>query len=236
MARIAIVCPISSLSAEEINERKNLLGKVAAPDTDISFIVCNHAPKSIESRFEEEIAAAGVIEECVRSQRNGNDAAIVWCAADPSVMAAREVVDIPVIGPGESALQIAYGLASSYSIVVPNTEHSYLTVELLKRLDLFSKFKSVRAVEMSVIEMRKDRDILLKAVVAASKKAVKEDGAHAIVLACLGMIGLADRITKAVGVPVIDPGFAAIAQAELFVRLGLRFSKRTYPTPAANSL
>jgi allantoin racemase len=82
-----------------------------------------------------------------------------------------------------------------------------------------------------------DTERVVKALVEQSTLAVREDGAHLVVFACTGMIGLAEEVEKGLAeqgiadVPVIDPGVLAVKVAEALVDTGLSHSKRTYPQP-----
>jgi Asp/Glu/hydantoin racemase len=51
---------------------------------------------------------------------------------------------------------------------------------------------------------------------------VTEDGVDAVILAGAPLTGLAARIAEAVPVPLIDPLSAALGQAQVMVRLGVK--------------
>ena len=63
------------------------------------------------------------------------------------------------------------------------------------------------------------------------KRALKEDGAEVLVLGCTGMTGMAERLSKELGVKVIDPLPTAVKFAETLVGLGLSHSKLAFPKP-----
>jgi len=56
-------------------------------------------------------------------------------------------------------------------------------------------------------------------------RAVREDGAEAVLLGCAGMADLTRALTAEVGVPVIDGVAAAIKLAEALAGLGVETSK-----------
>ncbi len=70
---------------------------VAAPGTRVHAVQPSFGPESIESHFEETIAAAGVAEQ-VRLANPRPDAVVIACFGDPGLDAAREATDAPVIG------------------------------------------------------------------------------------------------------------------------------------------
>jgi allantoin racemase len=57
------------------------------------------------------------------------------------------------------------------------------------------------------------------------RKAIKEDGAEAIVLGCAGMSDLANELSEELNVPVIDGVAAAVKLAESLHQLNLVTSK-----------
>jgi allantoin racemase len=68
------------------------------------------------------------------------------------------------------------------------------------------------------------------------RAALLDDRAEAIVLGCAGMTDLAQRLSQAHGIPVIDGVAAAVKLAEGLAALGLRTSKRnSYATPLAKA-
>jgi allantoin racemase len=88
----------------------------------------------------------------------------------------------------------------------------------------------------AVLELDRDRERLMGALVEQSARAVVEDGAHILLFDCTGMQGLAQQVEQALAergctVPVIDPSLAALKLAEGLVDMGLSHSKRTYPLP-----
>ena len=69
-------------------------------------------------------------------------------------------------------------------------------------------------VELGVRDFQADHAVTERRLTAAGKKAVEEDFAEAIILGCTLEIGFHDRLSEALGVPVIDPSIAAPKRAE----------------------
>jgi allantoin racemase len=66
--------------------------------------------------------------------------------------------------------------------------------------------------------------------------AIKEDGAHVLVLGCTGMMGVAKEMEKLLKqdgyeVPVVDPAAASLKFAESLVSMKLKQSRLTYMSP-----
>jgi len=208
----------------------------ARSDTEISVTLLDKGPASIESRYDETIAVPDIVGKIVEAEREGVDAVIVDCMAEPGVEAAREVVSIPMIGPAAPAMHVASMLGHRFSVItvldraIPRFERHGPKTGLSRQM------ASLRAVNIPVLEMG-DTERLVKALIEQSAMAVREDGAHVIVFGCTGMAGLAEEVKKGLegqgifDVPVIDPAILAVKVAEALVDMGLSHSKRTYPNP-----
>ena len=67
---------------------------------------------------------------------------------------------------------------------------------------------------MGVTDFQADHKVTERRLTAAGKKAVEEDYAEALILGCTLEIGFHDRLSRALGVPVIDLSIAALKRAE----------------------
>jgi allantoin racemase len=208
----------------------------ARPDAEVTVVTLDKGPASIESRYEESLAAPGVVAKAAEAEEEGIDAVISECMGDPGVDAAREMVTIPVIGPAETSMHIAAMLGHRFSVVTILERLIPALHDRATKTGLTGQLASIRAVGIPVLELD-DHARLLRALVDQSVKAVEEDGAHVIILGCTGMAGLAREVEKGLNkrgigdVPVIDPGILALKIAEALADMGLSHSKRSYPFP-----
>jgi len=209
---------------------------VASPDTELSAVFLDKGPASIESTYESALAAIGVVAKIVEAEQEGVDAVVANCMDDPGVEAAREMVSIPVIGPVETSMHVAAMLGHRFSVIGVLEADERPFFDHATRVGLASRFASVRAVNIPVLELG-DRERTLTALVEQSVRAVKEDGAHVLIFGCTGMTGMAGDVEEGLrrqgitDVPVIDPAILAFKMAEALAGMGLSHSKRTYPTP-----
>ena len=100
-----------------------------------------------------------------------------------------------------------------------------------KRIGIDSKFVSEVPVEMNVLDLHKDKELTLKNMIKAARKAIEEDGAEVVIPGCFGMIGMAARMQKELGIPVIEPAGAVMKHIETLVDLNLAQSPLAYPVP-----
>ncbi len=231
--RIRIVSPIVGdwLVDESLAEARLF----AAPDTEVEAVGLERGPTSIESAYDEVVANPYIVERVVQAEKDGCDGVFITCFGDPAVDAAREMVDIPVIGAFAPAALAASAVAGRWSVVTVLKEVIPLIRNLARKLGVEGNMASIRVIDMPVLELD-DKDKLQRRLLEQIERAVGEDGAEAVVLGCTGMLGLGRALKEGLAergepVPIVEPTAAALGLLESMIRSGLTHSKRTYPTP-----
>ena len=231
--RIRVILPVSHTGLNrEAFEEASLYASVG---TEISVVSLERGPRSVEGEYEEAMAIPGILLRAQEAERDGCDAVISDCFGDPGVKAARELVNIPVIGPAEASFLLAASLGLRFSVVtvlnsvVPLIEHLVVTT------GLFSRLASVRVINIPVLSLG-DKTAMKNALSREMLAALTFDRAHVLILGCTGMTGVAEALQQQLrcegyDVPVINPLAAAIKLAESVVFLRLRQSRLTYARP-----
>ncbi len=210
--------------------------RVAAPGTEIEAVQPDSGPVSIESHFDEAVAAVGVAEQVLAGEKRGTDAYVIACFGDPGLLAARELTRAPVIGIAEAAFHLATLVATRFSVVTTLARTGIIAEHLLMQYGFAHHCRRVRAAEIPVLDLEHDPHAALERIVEESRRARAEDGIGAIVLGCGGMADLADTISEAVGLPVVEGVTAAVKLAESLAHLRLHTSKHgdlDFPRPKA---
>ena len=196
---------------------------------EVQLVVVNipHGPDSMESAYDEAIAAPYILQQVVSAESEGCDAVVIDCAADPALRAAREISELPVVSAGEASYHAAMMVAGKFSVitVLPTTANEIS--DHLKMYGFSSRVASVRSANVPVLALEDEQEAE-EHLYAAARKAIDEDGAQAIVLGCTGMMAMRDSLEKRLGVPVIEPYLAAIQFAASLVRMKLRQSRLSY--------
>jgi allantoin racemase len=208
--------------------------RVAAPGTRIVATNPASGPVSIESHFDEAIAAVGVLEEVRAGELDRADAYVIACFGDPGLLAARELTRAPVIGIAEAAFHLATLIATRFSVVTTLGRTTIIAEHLLQQYGFAHHCRRVRAAEIPVLDLEHDPDAALRRIVEEGRRAKAEDGIGAIVLGCGGMADLTDEIAAAVGLPVVEGVTAAVKLAEALVHLKLgtsKFGDLDFPRP-----
>lgn len=236
--RIAYVVPgpmsKGPMGLKEMRRREALLNEWAFSGTSVSVVDVSEGPASIESAYEEALCVPATIDLIMKCEREGFDAAIIGCFGDPGLEAARELVTMPIIGPCESSLLLAAGLGHKYSILTVFDSMVAGQELLAYKAGVLQKLASVRATGIPVLDLMKDPVRTKAKLIEVAENCVKQDRADALLFGCMTMsfLDLADEISDAVGVPVVNAGKAALKQAETLVSMRLSHSKTAFPTPA----
>ena len=229
--RILVINPIVSDRFEEFD--KDFFNRNAHPLFEVDVVNLTYGPASIESHYDDSLAAPFVVQKILDAEKRGFKAAIINCFMDPGLDAAREVASIPVVGAGESAICLALLVGDKFSIIDPGPARyiSRNPTKQVRAMGVESRFVSSRGAGIPVLEIDRDLDTTTRRISDEALKAVKEDGADTIVLGCTGFAGLAPKVQALINAPVIDPALAALKTVETLCQLNLHQSKIAFPNP-----
>ncbi len=231
--KIKVIIPNASVEFRDsqIEERR----KAALPGNEVEVVCLSHGPVSIESSYDEALAAPYIIQEVEKAEKERYDAVSLDCAMDTAVRAARESVSIPVTSAGEASYLFAMALSSRFSVVTVLKSTADTIKENIRKYGFSSRVASVRFARIPVLEL-KDEKKAFKAIFDEAKAAIERDSAEAIALGCTGMSSLTGRLNRELGVPVIDPAVASLKLAEIYVSMGLASSNIAYEVPSEKEI
>jgi allantoin racemase len=231
--RIAFINPFGTDAYDRIIEET--LAPLAMPDTRLEVSNTIGAPENIDFYWPKHLVEAKVFEEVMRLEEDGFDAIIVGCCYDPGVRVARELVDVPVVGPLEAALNMASYYGHRPTII---TDHHKAVpyIEDMVRLYGQQNVRRVRCIDWWVTEMIREPSEVAKDAVAECERALEEDDADLAVLACTIIAACLTQHSRKTGefrdVPIVNPNLLALKTAEtladLWQRGEYRISRRNY--------
>jgi allantoin racemase len=198
---------------------------VAGPGVTIEAVSPQHGPASIEGHYDEALSCLGLLDEVRKGEAEGIDAYVIACFGDPGLDAAREVARGPVIGVAEAAMRTACYLSTGFSVVTTLKRTVVIAEHLVEKYGVRRHCRRVRASEIAVLELEDPQSDAYGTILAECRRALAEDDCGAIVLGCAGMADLCERLSRELGVPVIDGVAAATVTAEAIVRARLATSK-----------
>jgi allantoin racemase len=223
-----------------VDYRKTLANKLYEETNGLvklDIAILDYGTASIESVYDEYINAPYILQKVKWAEKEGYNAVVIDCFGDPALDAAREIVNIPVIGANHASTFLAAQIAHRFSIIniLPETEP--VMIALMRKYGLLQHLVSIETINMSVLELKKELEKTLEKVVIASENAYRK-GAYAAVLGCTGMSLIAEQaqrklLEKGLKIQIIDPLKAAIFTAITWVLMNVSHSKIAYPMPPA---
>ncbi len=227
--RLAVVASIGSYSPADIARKTEHVKQVLARDTEVEMFTAPSGVPYVESSLELYLTQVAVARTVVELAQRGYDAIVGTAFLDNGLDAARELVDIPVVGPAKTTLYMAATLANRFAVIAAAGDLPKHVWACAKVLGLQDRLVGVPTVACTVADFLHDEERAVGLTVAVGKRLVQDQGAEALVLGCGATTGLASRMAQELGVPVLDPGLVAAKYAEMLVALGLSHSKRAYP-------
>ncbi|WP_239233795.1 aspartate/glutamate racemase family protein [Thermococcus chitonophagus] len=174
------------------------------PELKVESRCIEDQPFGIYDKESEEKAKPKVIRLAKAFEKDGKDAVIISCAADPAVKELRKVLKIPVIGAGSSAALLALEVGDSVGVINLTEETPKAISEILgNHLVVEAKPKRVK----NTLDLLKEES---KEEIIKLAKEMEKD-VDVIILGCTGMstIGVAGLLSKRVNVPIVDPVVAS---------------------------
>lgn len=203
--KLLVIVPILPRNSGEEELRVSERAKrFVRPDTLVHAVNLKYGTASIESHYDDTMAAPFVVQKAEWAERNGYDAVVVSCMLDPGVKAAKEAVEIPVVGPREAGMAIASVLGTRSTTILPRG--------------------------IPVLQMHDDLEKTYKALRRDAEKAIGE-GYDVLIMGCTALSGVAERLNEEFEVPVLENLGVALKVAEMIVDLGVSQSKLAYPKP-----
>ncbi|NNM00719.1 MAG: hypothetical protein HKO62_08220 [Gammaproteobacteria bacterium] len=203
--------------------------------TDLNMVSITEGTSYLQYFGENLISDYQVYLEGAKAQEEGYDAVQPDCIFDPAIKPLKEALDIPVVGPLETSVHLASLLGRKFSVIVNDESMPKFIVERVRDYGMDHKLASVRVSGVTYEDLgffsKKDENAVRDKIRAASIKAIEEDGADCIILACTSMFGHRHMLQEEFGVPILEPGAIAAKFGELLVDLNLAQSKRAYPRP-----
>lgn len=221
--RIAFINPFGADSYDELI--METLPPCAADGTVIDVSHLHDSPPNIDYFWAKHTAENEIFEEVMRCEREGYHAVIVGCCYDPGVRVARELVDIPVVGPMESTLNMISYFGHRFTLVtdvrkaVPYHED---TIRLLGNQNC----RRIRWIDWTIERMVQDPVGVARDAVESCLCALDEDGSEVAVLACTIIAGCVEKVARKTGLyrdlPLLNPNILALKTAESLADLYIK--------------
>lgn len=228
--KILIINPDYGMTQEEMALRCRILEEYTAPDTQLAMVCPQSSGVELNSALDVVLAAPEIVQLAADGQNAGFDAVVLYCFSDPVIEACREALRIPVIGGAQASCLAALNVCRSFGVILADEARLPEKKLFLRTLGVSpERIGQIAAVNLNGISPWADRETTFKKLLACGQKMMRETHTEAIVLGCLSFLGLAEPLSRVLGIPVIDPAVAAVTTAESIVRQRLFTSKVSYP-------
>ncbi|MBS0452642.1 MAG: hydantoin racemase [Proteobacteria bacterium] len=190
----------------------------ASPATQVVPVTGRFGARVISTRTELAIAEHATI-DLLAEHAPGCDAVVIAVSYDVALWAAREMLDIPVVGITESALLTACMLGTRVGMVVFGRRVLPIYQERAAQAGLANRIAGWRAIESSAPYAAGDQREADALTLAAIDALVEQDGAEVVVLTGAVMAGVPQRLQPRAPVPLLDGVSCGVRQAELLAAL-----------------
>lgn len=206
------------------------------PGTEVEIIHVE-GPRNIDYYTPKHLVEVEVLKAVVEADRDGFDAFVIGCCYDPALTQARELTDMPVIGPLEAAVLSARYFGHRFAVV---TDHRKAVPELEDRVRLYGieqNCRSVTAIDWYVDDMIKDPHAVAADAYEQCVRVLDEHRAEVAILGCTIIAACLERAildgNRALAdAPIINPNLMAVKTAEMLADLRAvgqyRISRRGY--------
>ncbi|HJU32749.1 MAG TPA: aspartate/glutamate racemase family protein [Hyphomicrobiaceae bacterium] len=228
-----------TIGPAEVARRAKVLQGYAGAGVEVAAEPTAHGPASIESAHDAGLVVPELIRLGPAAEKRGYGAIIIGCYSDPGLDALREMLTIPVVGPGAASLHLAAQLGTRIAVLTPTGRGFGRVAARLRAMALAELLVSVRGIGLSVMDLAQQKPGALDKAASAASVAVEQDGADVLVLGCMSLAflpGICEELGSRVGVPIVNPVMAALKTAEALVAMRLTHSKAAWPTPKAQQI
>jgi allantoin racemase len=228
------ICVLVPVNTSQYNDRIiKAITPVLPADVQVEIRNITSGHPDIENRTNWLQNGMPVVELAQAIEKDGFDG--IWLTDFDmcGVEAAREVIDIPIIGGFPPSAFAALMLSQRFSIVTILQSTLAMQRAHPQTYGIEDTFVSIRAIDCPVAQLE-NVDVVVARTFEAAMKAIKEDGAQSILLGCTGFVNVASRVSTLLGealgsyVPVIDPNQAGFSFLVSLVRMQVRPSRLTY--------
>jgi allantoin racemase len=212
----------SKLVTQKIDD---IVQRIARKDVNAVVTQIEAGPESLESYFDEVQAGPNIIKS-ISAAQDKFDSVLLAAFCDPCIEALKEISGIPVYGMEEVVFATALLLGNKFGILTEKKHKEAVKVLHVRKMGLESRFASVKALDMGVVEIAEHPERVKERAIAIAQDMVCDDGAEVIIMGCASMAGYSEELAREVGVPFLDPVITSYKMVEALTDAGLRISKK----------
>jgi allantoin racemase len=235
MMRVVFCNPFGTDAYDEIVH--DSLAPYAQAGTKIEIVHLDDCPRNIDYYLPKHLMETEVFREVVAADRRGADAFVIGCCYDPGLTVAREITDMPVVGPLEASVLLSRFFGHRFSVVTDHRKAVPELEDLIRIYGVAANCRSVRAIDWYVEDMVKDPGAVAREAFDRCRRVLEEDESECVVLGCTIIAACLEREIllgeeQLGSLPIVNPNVMAVKAAELLASLRevgqYRISRRGY--------
>ena len=204
---------------------RDYLRSIASEDTE--FVLQGSRVGRIDSfRFFEALDTVSILDSVLAAEQHGFDAVAIGNILDPGLREARSMVDIPVLGLGETSMHTACLMGSRFGLVGVNPFFGGRFEENVSRYGLRERLAGLEFMALTPHELdacfsdENARQRAIQAFLDAARKTLAA-GAEVVIPAGGRIVAFlnANGIREVDGAPVLDGTVALVAGIEAAIRI-----------------
>jgi len=184
----------------------------------ITCVTLDEGPPAIRTQLDVDNAALSV-SRFAQAHLDTAAGFITACFSDPGLHLLREFEGVPAFGISESAALAAMTLGQRFGVVAMSEAVIGRHWRVWGAMGITQRVAGEEAIDRSMAELS-DENATLEAMVAAGDRLRRNRGADVLVMACAGMAPFREKLSRAVGLPVVEPTQAAVSMALGRIALG----------------
>lgn len=180
-----------------------------------SKIVCaemQDGPRGIVSESEIHDSVRPMLAYALKQQERAV-AFVIACFADPGLHLLRERLNRPVFGIGECGALTALTLGQRLGVITLVETAIPRHLRWFGAMGIIGRLAGDRAMGLGVAEL-KNHETMFERMVEVGQALKRQDGADVVLLGGAAMSKQRAALEKELGIPVVDPNFAALAMAD----------------------
>jgi allantoin racemase len=235
MPRICFLNPFGTDAYDAII--RETLTPSLRPGTDVEIRHLTGCPRNIDFYVPKHLVEVDVLRAVAEAESDGFDALVIGCCYDPALTQARELVEMPVVGPLEASTSLARLFGHRFSVV---TDHHKAVPELEDRIRVYgldANCRSVTAIDWFVDDMIENPAAVARDAYVRCGDVMERDRAEAVVLGCTIVAACYEQAVLRgsldfAALPIVNPNVMAVKVAEMLADLRAvgqyRMSRRGY--------
>ena len=194
------------------------LNAYAGEGTELAISHLRGSPPDIDYYYNKHLMETALFEHVMQSEAAGFDAVVIGCCYDPGLRVARELVDIPVVGPLEASMQMAAYFGHNYVVLTDHHKAVPYLEDLVRTSGLGGNCKGVRCINWWVKDMIHDPDAVARDTIVLARAILEDMRAELIIMGCTIVAGCYQRHLMKTGdtggVTIVNPNLLALKMAE----------------------